>query len=143
MATKEVVAIVKLHIAAGKATPAPPIGPCLSPHGVPLPQFCNAFNERTKDQAGMVLPTVITVYKDKTFEFVLKSPPASLLIKKAAGIVKASGEPNKVKIAKVKLSDIRKIAETKKEDLNANDVEAAMKIIMGTARSMGVEVVEG
>ncbi len=140
MAKKEVVAVIKLQIPAGKATPAPPIGPSLSPHGVPLPQFCNAFNEQTKSQAGTLIPTVISVYKDRTFDFILKTPPASFLLKKAAGIVKASGEPNKVKIGKVTMSDVRKIAEQKMEDLNASDIDAAMKIIMGTARSMGIEV---
>lgn len=142
MAKKEVVAVIKLHIPAGKATPAPPIGPSLSPHGVPLPQFCNAFNERTKDQAGLIIPAVISVYRDRSFDFILKTPPASVLLKKAAGIVKASGEPNLVKIGQVTLDDVRQIAERKMVDLNANDIDAAMKIIMGTARSMGIEIVE-
>ena len=143
MAKKEVVAVIKLHIPAGKATPAPPIGPSLSPYGVPLPQFCNAFNDKTKAQAGVIIPTVVTVYKDRTFDFILKSPPASFLLKKAAGIVKASGEPNKVHIGKVTMSQVKEIAQQKMEDLNANDIDAAMKIIMGTARSMGIEVIEG
>jgi large subunit ribosomal protein L11 len=142
MAKKEVVARIKLHIPAGKATPAPPIGPTLSPHGIPLPKFCNAFNDKTKDQAGMIIPTVITVYKDRSYDFILKSPLTSVLLKRAAGIVKASGVPNKEKIGKVTMDDIKKIAEIKMVDLNAEDIENAMKIIMGTAKSMGIEVVE-
>jgi large subunit ribosomal protein L11 len=142
MAKKEVVARIKLHIPAGKATPAPPIGPTLSPHGIPLPKFCNAFNDKTKDQAGMIIPTVITVYKDRSYDFILKSPLTSVLLKRAAGIVKASGVPNKEKIGKVTMDDIKKIAKIKMVDLNAEDIENAMKIIMGTAKSMGIEVVE-
>ena len=142
MAKKEVVARIKLHIPAGKATPAPPIGPTLSPHGIPLPKFCNAFNDKTKDQAGMIIPTVITVYKDRSYDFILKSPLTSVLLKRAAGIVKASGVPNKEKIGKVTMDDIKKIAEIKMADLNAEDIENAMKIIMGTAKSMGIEVFE-
>ncbi len=140
---KEVVAQIKLQIPAGQATPAPPVGPALGQHGLNIMEFCKQFNDKTKDKAGLIIPVVITVYKDRTFDFVLKSPPASVLLKKAAGIAKGSGEPNKVKVGKVTRSQVKEIAETKMADLNANDIEAAMRIIEGTARSMGIEVVEG
>ncbi|MEO0239388.1 MAG: 50S ribosomal protein L11 [candidate division WOR-3 bacterium] len=140
---KEVVAQVRLQLPAGQATPAPPVGPALGQHGVNLMQFVKEFNDRTRNLQGLVVPVIVTVYKDRSFTFEVKTPLASELLKKAAGIVKGSGEPNKVKVGKVKKSDIRKIAELKMKDLNANDIEAAMRIIEGTARSMGIEVVEG
>ncbi len=140
---KEVVAQIKLQIPAGQATPAPPVGPALGQHGLNIMEFCKQFNDKTKDKAGLIIPVVITVYKDRTFDFILKSPPASVLLKKAAGIAKGSGEPNKVKVGKVTKSQVKEIAEMKMADLNANDIEAAMRIIEGTARSMGIEVVEG
>ncbi|MDI6851506.1 MAG: 50S ribosomal protein L11 [bacterium] len=140
---KEAVAQVRLQLPAGQATPAPPVGPALGQHGVNLMQFVKEFNDRTRNLQGLVVPVIVTVYKDRSFTFEVKTPLASELLKKAAGIVKGSGEPNKVKVGKVKKSDVRKIAELKMKDLNANDIEAAMRIIEGTARSMGIEVVEG
>ncbi len=140
---KEVVAQIKLQIPGGQASPAPPVGPALGQHGVNIMEFCKQFNEATKDKPGLIIPVIITVYKDRTFSFVLKTPPASVLLKRAAGLAKGSGEPNKVKVGKVTKSQIREIAEIKMKDLNANDIEAAMRIIEGTARSMGIEVVEG
>ena len=137
---KKVIAIVKLQIPAGKATPAPPVGTALGPHGVNIMEFTKAFNAKTQDQAGMIIPVVMTVYQDRAFTFITKTPPAAVLIKKAAGIDKASGEPNKNKVAKITKDQCRQIAETKMPDLNAADVEAAMRMIAGTARSMGVEV---
>ncbi|MBS6524743.1 MAG: 50S ribosomal protein L11 [Peptoniphilaceae bacterium] len=137
---KKVIAIVKLQIPAGKATPAPPVGTALGPHGVNIMEFTKAFNAKTQDQAGMIIPVVLTVYQDRSFTFITKTPPAAVLIKKAAGIDKASGEPNKNKVAKITKDQCRQIAETKMPDLNAADVEAAMRMIAGTARSMGVEV---
>ncbi|MEJ8786529.1 50S ribosomal protein L11 [Peptoniphilus sp. EMRHCC_23] len=137
---KKVIAIVKLQIPAGKATPAPPVGTALGPHGVNIMEFTKAFNAKTQDQAGMIIPVVMTVYQDRSFTFITKTPPAAVLIKKAAGIDKASGEPNKTKVAKITKDQCRQIAETKMPDLNAADVEAAMRMIAGTARSMGVEV---
>ncbi len=137
---KKVVAIVKLQIPAGKATPAPPVGPALGQHGVNIMEFCKSYNERTARQAGTIVPVEITVYADRTFTFVTKTPPASVLLKKAAGIEKGSGEPNKKKLGKVTRRQIREIAETKLADLNTKDLEAAMRMIEGTARSMGIEV---
>lgn len=137
---KKVIAIVKLQIPAGKATPAPPVGTALGPHGVNIMEFTKAFNAKTQDQAGMIIPVVMTVYQDRSFTFITKTPPAAVLIKKAAGIDKASGKPNKTKVAKITKDQCRQIAETKMPDLNAADVEAAMRMIAGTARSMGVEV---
>lgn len=137
---KKVIAIVKLQIPAGKATPAPPVGTALGPHGVNIMEFTKAFNAKTQDQAGMIIPVVMTVYQDRSFTFITKTPPAAVLIKKAAGIDKASGEPNKKKVAKITKDQCREIAETKMPDLNAANVEAAMRMIAGTARSMGVEV---
>ena len=137
---KKVIAIVKLQIPAGKATPAPPVGTALGPHGVNIMEFTKAFNAKTQDQAGMIIPVVMTVYQDRSFTFITKTPPAAVLIKKAAGIDKASGEPNKTKVAKITKDQCRQIAETKMPDLNAADVEAAMRMIAGTARSMGVDV---
>ena len=137
---KKVIAIVKLQIPAGKATPAPPVGTALGPHGVNIMEFTKAFNAKTQDQAGMIIPVVMTVYQDRSFTFITKTPPAAVLIKKAAGIDKASGEPNKKKVAKITKDQCREIAETKMPDLNAANIEAAMRMIAGTARSMGVEV---
>lgn len=139
---KEVIAQVKLQIPAGQASPAPPVGPALGQHGVNIMQFVKEFNDRTKDKQGYIIPVVITIYKDRSFTFVLKTPPASELLKKAAGIAKGSGEPNKVKVGKVKRSQVEEIAKMKMPDLNTDDIEAAMRIIEGTARSMGIEIVE-
>lgn len=137
---KKVIGQIKLQIPAGKATPAPPVGPALGQHGVNIMGFCKEFNAKTADQAGLIIPVIISVYQDRSFTFVTKTPPASVLIKKAVGIELASGEPNKKKVAKISKDKIREIAELKMPDLNANDVEAAMNMIAGTARSMGVEV---
>lgn len=140
MAKKQIVAIVKLQCPAGKATPAPPVGPALGPHGVSAPQFCQQFNDKTKGmEAGLIIPAIITVYKDKSFSFILKTPPASVLIKKALGIEKGSGVPQKVKVGKLPKDKLEAIAKQKMPDLTANDIEAAKRIIAGTARSMGVE----
>jgi large subunit ribosomal protein L11 len=142
MAKKKVTAFIKLQVPAGKATPAPPVGPALGPHGVSAPQFCQQFNEKTKDmEAGLTIPVEITVYADRSFTFITKTPPAAVLIKKACGIASGSAEPHKVKVSKITRAQLQKIAETKMKDLSANDVDAAIKIIAGTARSMGVEVV--
>ena len=138
---KEVMAMVKLQVPAGKANPAPPIGPALGPHGINIMDFCKAFNAQTQALGDTIIPVVLTIYKDRTFSFILKTPPASELIKKAAGIIKGSGTPNKDKVGKLTLDQIREIANTKMPDLNAVNVEAAMEIIKGTARSMGVEVI--
>ena len=137
---KEVAVKIKLQAPGGKATPAPPIGPALGQHGVNIGQFVSQFNERTKDMNGTTVPVVISVYGDKSFSFEVKSPPAAVLLKQAAEIAKGSGVPNKEKVGKVTAEQVRKIAETKFQDLNAYDVEQAMKIIEGTARSMGIEV---
>lgn len=138
---KKVIAQIKLQLPAGKATPAPPVGPALGQHGVNIMEFCKQFNAKTADQPGMIIPAVLTVFADRSFTFILKTPPASVLLKKAAGLEKGSGEPNKVKVGKVTLDQVREIAQLKKADLNANDVEAAMEMIKGTAVSMGIEVV--
>jgi large subunit ribosomal protein L11 len=141
MAKKKVTALIKLQCPAGKATPAPPVGPALGPHGVSAPQFVQQFNDRTKSmEPGLIIPVVVTVYQDKSFSFILKTPPAAVLIKKAAGIEKGSGEPHKNKVAKLSGAKLEEIARMKMADLSAIDVEGAMKIIAGTARSMGVEV---
>lgn len=141
MAKKKITAMVKLQCPAGKATPAPPVGPALGPHGVSAPQFVQQFNDRTKNmEVGLIIPAIITIYSDKTFTFILKTPPASVLIKKGAGIDKGSPESHKVKVGKISKAKIEEIAKLKLPDLNANDLEAAKKIIAGTARSMGVEV---
>ncbi|MDR2493820.1 MAG: 50S ribosomal protein L11 [Spirochaetaceae bacterium] len=141
MAKKKIAAVIKLQCPAGKATPAPPVGPALGPHGVSAPQFVQQFNDRTKTmEAGLIIPVVITVYADKSFAFILKTPPAAVLIKKAAGIEKGSGESHKVKVGKLSRVKLEEIAKLKMPDLSANDVAGAMKIIAGTARSMGVEV---
>lgn len=139
---QKVVGFIKLQIPAGKATPAPPVGPALGQHGVNIMAFTKEFNERTKNDAGLIIPVVITVYADRSFTFVTKTPPAAVLIKKACGIEKASGVPNKNKVAKITKDQIRKIAETKMPDLNAATIETAMSMVAGTARSMGVEVVD-
>ena len=139
---KKVSKVVKLQCEAGKATPAPPIGPALGQAGVNIMAFVKEFNERTAKQAGYIIPVVLTVYEDRSFTFVTKTPPAAVLLKKAAGLAKASGEPNKKKVAKLGRDKVREIAETKMPDLNANTVEQAMKMIEGTARSMGIEIVD-
>ncbi len=139
---QKVTGLIKLQIPAGKATPAPPVGPALGQHGVNIAMFTKEFNERTKNDAGLIIPVVITVYADRSFTFVTKTPPAAVLIKKACGIETASGEPNKKKVAKITKEQIQKIAEQKMPDLNAASVEAAASMIAGTARSMGVEVVD-
>jgi large subunit ribosomal protein L11 len=140
---KKVVGFIKLQVPAGKANPAPPVGPALGQHGVNIMGFCKEFNERTKNQMGLIIPVEITVYADRSFTFVTKTPPAAVLLKKAAGIERASGEPNRKKVAKVPSSKVREIAEEKMKDLNAASVEAAMRMVEGTARSMGIEIVEG
>jgi large subunit ribosomal protein L11 len=141
MAKKKITTLIKLQCPAGKATPAPPVGPALGPHGVSAPQFVQQFNDRTKSmEPGLTIPVVITVYSDKSFTFILKTPPASVLIKKAIGLDKGSPESHKTKVGKIPRAKLEEIAKAKLADLSANDVEAAMKIIAGTARSMGVEV---
>jgi len=137
---KKVKAIVKLQIPAGQATPAPPVGPALAQHGLNIVEFCQKFNEATKDKEGFTIPVEITVYEDRTYEFKLKSPPASELLKKAAGIEKGAGEPNRIKVGKITRAQLREIAEKKMADLNAENIEAAMKIIEGTAKNMGIEI---
>ena len=137
---KKVIALVKLQIPAGKATPAPPVGTALGPHGVNIVQFTKEFNAKTADQAGMIIPVVLTVYQDRSFTFITKTPPAPVLIKKALGLKSASGEPNKKKVGKLKKAQVEEIAKTKMPDLNAASLEAAMSMIKGTARSMGIEV---
>ena len=139
---KKVNSIVKIQIPAGKATPAPPIGSVLGPKGINIAGFVKEFNDKTASQAGMIIPCVITIYEDRTFSFVLKTPPAAVLIRKEAGVEKGSGKPNKDKVAKLTKSQVRKIAEIKMPDLNASSIENAMSMVAGTARSMGVEVVE-
>lgn len=139
---KKVVAVVKLAITAGKANPAPPIGPALGQHGVNIMAFCKEYNARTADQVGLVVPVEISVYEDRSFTFVLKTPPASVLIRKAAGIERGSGQPNRTKVGSITRAQLREIAEKKMPDLNANDVEAAMKIVEGTAKNMGVSVAD-
>ena len=141
MATKKVTAVIRLQCPAGAATPAPPIGPALGPHGVSAPKFVQEFNDRTKSmEKGLIIPVVITVYQDKSYTFILKTPPAAVLIKKAVGIQKGSGNPLRNKVGKLSKASLEEIAKQKLPDLNANDIEAAKKIIAGTARSMGVEV---
>jgi large subunit ribosomal protein L11 len=140
MPPKKVGAVVKLQIPAGQATPAPPVGPALGQHGVNIMQFCKDFNSRTQAQTGLVIPAVITIFRDHSFTFITKTPPASVLLKRAAGIAKASAEPNRTKIAKVTLAQIHEIATLKMPDLNAGSVEAAERMVSGTARSMGITV---
>jgi large subunit ribosomal protein L11 len=140
MATKPITAKVKLQIQAGQATPAPPVGPALGQHQVNIVDFCKQFNAATQNQTGLVIPAIITVYKDRTFSFILKTPPAAILLKKAAGLASGSGQPNKNKVGTVTPQQVREIAELKMKDLNANDVEAAIRMVEGTARSMGIVV---
>lgn len=139
---KKVLTQIKLQVPGGQANPAPPIGPALGQHGVNIMGFCKEFNERTKNQQGTVLPVVITVYEDKSITFILKSPPVAILLKKAAGLAKASGEAGKLKIGKVTMQDVQAIAKEKMKDLNTTKVESALKIVAGTARSMGIEIVQ-
>ena len=137
---KKVLAIVKLQCPAGQANPSPPVGPALGQHGVNIMEFCKAFNARTQDKAGLIIPAVVTIYADRTFTFITKKPPAAVLLKRAAKIAKGSGEPNKEKVATVSRKQVEEIAQTKLEDLNTDNLQAAMRIIEGTARSMGIEV---
>jgi large subunit ribosomal protein L11 len=139
---KPVAAVVKLQIPASNATPAPPVGPALGQHGVNIVEFCKAFNARTQGQPGLIIPVVVTIYKDRSFNFITKTPPASILLKRAAGIAKASGEPNKTKVGKVTKQQVKEIAQMKMPDLNAASLEMAMSMVEGTARSMGIEVVD-
>lgn len=139
---KKIAALIKLHIEAGKANPSPPVGPALGQHGVNIVEFCKAFNVRTQDKTGLIIPVVITVYADRSFSFITKTPPAAVLLKKAAKLDKASGEPNKIKVGSVDLNQVREIAELKMPDLNAHTVECAMEMIKGTARSMGITIKE-
>ena len=137
---KKIKAIIKLYCPAGTANPAPPVGPALGQHGVNIMQFCKAFNDKTKGQDGMILPVIITAYEDRSFTFIIKSPPSSVLLKRACGIAKASGTPNKEKVGQVSKKQVEEIAKIKMPDLNTNSLEQAMKIVEGTARSMGIEV---
>ena len=137
---KKLVATIKLQISAGSATPAPPVGPALSQHGLNIMEFCKDFNARTQSQSGLIIPVVITAYADHTFSFITKTPPAAVLLRRAVGLEKGSGEPNRTKVGTVTLDQVRQIAEQKMPDLNAVDVDAAMRMIMGTARSMGLVV---
>lgn len=137
---KKVMALIKLQIPAGQANPAPPVGPALGQHGVNIMEFCKAYNAQTQAQAGTVVPVEISVYEDRSFTFITKTPPAAVLLKEAGGVEKGSAEPNREKVATVSKAQVKEIAQTKMKDLNANDVDAAMKIIAGTARSMGIEV---
>ena len=139
---KKINAQVKLQIAAGQANPAPPVGPALGQHGVNIMEFCRQFNEKTKGREGLIIPVVISIYHDRSFSFITKSPPASVLLKREAGLAKASAEPNKMKIGKVTREKVEEIARTKMQDLNATRIEQAVKIIEGTARSMGIEIVD-
>jgi large subunit ribosomal protein L11 len=139
---KKIMTVVKLQIAAGQATPAPPVGTALGPHGVNIMEFCKQYNAATQSQPGQIIPVEVTIYEDRSFSLVTKTPPASVLIRQKAGIEKGSGEPNRNKVGTLRRAQVREIAEVKMPDLNANDVDAAMKIIEGTARSMGVTVVE-
>jgi len=137
---KKVKAVIKLYCQAGAANPAPPVGPALGQHGLNIMDFCKRFNEKTKSQEGLILPVVITAYEDRTFNFIVKSPPCSVLLKRASGIAKASGTPNKEKVGKVTLDQVKEIAQMKLKDLNAKSMEAAIETVKGTARSMGIEV---
>jgi len=137
---KKIKSMIKLYVTGAQANPAPPVGPALGQHGVNIMEFCKSFNEKTKDRPGLILPVVITVYEDKSFTFIIKSPPCSVLLKRACGVAKASGQPNKEKIGKVTKAQVKEIAQTKMKDFNTLDVESAMKIVEGTARSMGIEV---
>ena len=140
---KKVIGLVKLQIPAGQANPSPPVGPALGQHGVNIMEFCKSFNAQTKKQEGTIIPVVVTIYADRSFSFITKTPPAAVLLKKAAGIIKGSGVPNREKVGKVTRAQVREIAETKFPDLNTTTVESAIRIIEGAARSMGIEIVEG
>ncbi len=137
---KDVIALIKLQIPAGQANPAPPVGPALGQHGVNIMEFCKAYNSQTQDKTGTIIPVEISVYDDRSFSFITKTPPAAVLLKQAAGIEKGSGEPNREKVGKVNREQVKEIAEVKMQDLNANDLEAACKIIEGTAYTMGIEI---
>jgi large subunit ribosomal protein L11 len=139
---KKITGLIKLQIPAGQANPAPPVGPALGQHSVNIMEFCKAFNERTKEKMGLIIPVEILVYEDRSFSFITKTPPAAVLLKRAANLAKASGEPNRDKVATLRRDQIREIAETKMPDLNAASIEAAMNIIMGTARSMGIDIAD-
>jgi large subunit ribosomal protein L11 len=139
---KKVVGQIKLQLPGGQATPAPPVGPALGQHGLNIMDFCKAFNARTQGQQGIIIPTIITVYADRTYSFITKTPPASFLLRKAAGLEKGSGEPNRVKVGRLTMSQVEEIAKTKMPDLNTESLEAAIQIILGTARSMGVEITD-
>ena len=142
MAVRKINAIVKLQLPAGKATPGPPVGSSLGPHGINIAAFTKEFNDRTAKQAGLIIPVVITIYQDRTFDFVLKTPPAAVLVKKALGLESGSGAPNKTKVGKITMEQVRQIAETKMPDLNASSIESAISMVIGTCKSMGVTVVE-
>jgi large subunit ribosomal protein L11 len=139
---KKVLAQVKLQVPAGQANPSPPVGPALGQHGVNIMEFCKTFNAKTQGQEGLIIPVVITIYADRTFTFVTKTPPAAVLLKRAAGVAKGSGEPNRTKVGEVTRAQVQEIAETKKPDLNATSIESAIRIIEGTARSMGIKVID-
>mgnify|MGYP001061527622 CR=1 FL=1 len=141
MAKKEIIAQVKLQIPAGKANPAPPVGPALGPHGINIMEFCKQFNAKTQTMGDTIIPVVITIYSDRSFTFITKTPPASELIKKAAGIIKGSGVPNKDKVGRITMAQVREIAKTKLPDLNTQSLEAAIEMVKGTARSMGVDII--
>ncbi|MGQ9695749.1 MAG: 50S ribosomal protein L11 [Thermodesulfobacteriota bacterium] len=140
---KKVISVVKLQIPAGQANPSPPVGPALGQHGVNIMEFCKAFNAQTKNQEGTIIPVVITIYADRSFSFVTKTPPAAVLLKKAAGIIKGSGEPNRTKVGRVTKTQVKEIAKMKLPDLNTTNLEAAIRTIEGAARSMGIEIIEG
>ncbi len=137
---KKVLAVAKIQLPAGKATPAPPVGPALGQHGINIMDFCKSFNAKTQNDPGMIIPCVVTVYQDRSFSFITKTPPAAVLLKRAAGIAKGSGEPNRMRVGKVTVSQVEEIAQIKMKDLNAVDIDAARRIVEGTARSMGIEV---
>jgi large subunit ribosomal protein L11 len=139
---KKIIGNVKLQIPAGNATPAPPVGPALGQYGINMMEFCKSYNAKTQSQAGLIIPVVITIYADKSFSFITKSPPASVLLKKAAGVEKGSGEPSRVKVGEVTRAQVKEIAELKMKDLNASSLEAAMRLVEGTARSMGIQVMD-
>jgi large subunit ribosomal protein L11 len=139
---KKIIGNVKLQIPAGNATPAPPVGPALGQYGINMMEFCKSYNAKTQSQAGLIIPVVITIYADKSFSFITKSPPASVLLKKAAGLEKGSGEPSRVKVGEVTRAQVKEIAELKMKDLNASSLEAAMRLVEGTARSMGIQIMD-